>query len=472
MNYSKLSIKKLRELLTSGKLSSMELVDFFIKKIETEDDKIDSVLEIFSDARNLARKADERIKSGEQSSLLGIPFIIKDNILYKDHKASAASKMLENYTAPYSATVVSKLLEFGAIPIARANMDEFAMGSSTETSAFKITKNPHDLLRVPGGSSGGSAASVSAGFAPFALGTDTGGSIRQPASFCGVVGFKPSYGAVSRFGLIAMGSSLDQAGPLTKSVEDAEIVFKAIYGQDKNDATSVPDKFLKGKKEFKKIGVPRKFLQKGVDDMVLNVFADFEKKLEKAGFEIVDIELDAFEYALPSYYIIMPAEVSTNLARFDGLRYGTQIEGEDYKESFAKTRGALFGDEVKRRILLGTFVLSSGYMDAFYYKAQSARKFIKESLNKVFESVDVILTPTSPSPAFKIGEKISDPLQMYMADIFTVPVNITETPAISLPIVKQGQLPVGMQFIARKYDDFSLLEFAKKAEKVIQTLKS
>ncbi len=474
MDYSKLTISELKELLLEGKVSAYELTQFFLDKIKSEDEnKTDAFLEVFDDALQQAKLADEKIQKGESLPLLGIPFAIKDNILFKGKTASAASKMLENYVAPYSATVVKKLQDAGAIVIGHTNMDEFAMGSSTENSAFKITKNPHDLNRVPGGSSGGSAAAVAAGLTPFALGTDTGGSIRQPASFCGVYGLKPSYGAVSRFGLIAMGSSLDQAGPITKSAADLKLVFNAMYGQDLNDNTSVPEQFLdenKGKK-IKKIGVPRDFLKEGVSQDVLNRFEDALKQLKESGnYEIVDISLPSFKYALSAYYIIMPAEVSTNLARFDGLRYGLFKEGESYEESFKLSRAEGFGFEVKRRILLGTFVLSSGYMDAYYYKAVAAREKIRQELKEVFKTVDVIATPTTPDVAFKIGEKTSDPLEMYAADIFTVPVNIAKVPALSLPLAPvekdSASLPVGMQFMAPEFFDFPLLDFAEEFEKI------
>jgi len=472
MDFSHKNIAELRDLLKSGRTSAVELLDFFINKIKQEDaDQVDAFLEIFEDAEEQARLADERIKAGDDAPLLGVPVALKDNILYQGHIASAGSKILEDYVASYSATVVRKLQKAGAVIIGRTNMDEFAMGSSTETSAFKVTKNPNDPSRVPGGSSGGSAAAVAAGFVPFALGTDTGGSVRQPASFCGVVGFKPSYGAVSRFGLVAMGSSLDQAGPLTRTVSDTKLVFSILAGKDQNDATTMPLDMLQEHKthKVKKVGVPRAYMQEGVDAQVLDRFNEAMNTLRQEGFEVVDIDLPSFDYALSAYYIIMPAEVSTNLARFDGLRYGLQIEGESYEESFKKTRAAGFGREVKRRILLGSFVLSSGYMDAYYYKAIAAREKIRRELADLFKTVDIIATPTSPTPAFKLGEK-TDPLSMYAADIFTVPVNIAKVPAISVPVQpvsRDGaQLPSAVQFIAPEMHDFPLLDFAETFEKI------
>ncbi len=470
MDYHNLTIEELRKYLSDGKITAYELTDYFIGRIKKQDEQIGAFLEVFDQAYADAKEADKKIQSGENARLLGIPIALKDNILVQGQVASAASRMLETYEAVYSATVVRRLKEEGAIILGRTNMDEFAMGSSTENSAFQITKNPNDLSRVPGGSSGGSAASVAAGFAPAALGTDTGGSVRQPASFCGIYGMKPSYGAISRFGLIAMGSSLDQAGPLTKSVSDMKIIFDVLRGSDKNDSTTVPSDFLnKNKnKKIKTIGVPTKFLDKGVSKEVVDNFNESINYLKKQGYSIKEIELESFKYALSAYYIIMPAEVSTNLARFDGLRYGLHKDAKDYEESFKLSRSAGFGVEVKRRILLGSFVLSSGYMDAYYYKAIAAREYIKDELRKVFETVDAIITPTSPSPAFKIGAK-SDPLAMYAADIFTVPVNIAGVPAISCPSgfheVEGKKLPLAVQFIAPEYYDLPLLDLAESFEK-------
>jgi len=371
---------------------------------------------------------------------------------------------LENYVAPYDATVIKKLKEAGAIFLGRANMDEFAMGSSTENSAYGVTKNPHDETRVAGGSSGGSAAAVAADLALAALGSDTGGSVRQPASFCGLVGLKPTFGAVSRFGLMAMGSSLDQIGPLAKNVEDAEIIFNAICGQDLMDSTTIKSTTYNRQSITSRfiIGVPRDFLGEGVAPEVLKNFEAGLKKLEQAGVEIRDIELPNIRYSLPVYYIIMPAEISSNLARFDGVKFGPKISGDNLLEDYLKTRGQLFGKEARRRIILGTYVLSAGYYDAYYNKAIAVRKMIADDLKKIFDSgVNAIATPTTPMPAFKIGEKINDPLQMYLADIFTVTANITGVPAISIP---SGS--TGFQLQADWGREDILFEIGKKFEKI------
>ncbi len=465
------TIEELRKAMDEGVLSAVDVAKAYEENARNRNDEIHAYLEIFDDVEEQAQRADEMIKRGEIYPLTGIPIAIKDNILIKGRIASGASKILENYTASYDATVIQKLKEQGVVFIGRTNMDEFAMGSSTENSAFGETKNPHDTTRVPGGSSGGSAAAVSANMALVALGTDTGGSIRQPAALCGVVGFKPTYGAVSRYGAIAMGSSLDQIGPFARNARDAQMVFDAIKGSDFYDATSLSESTLKEPHKPKKIGVPRHFLTKGVDKEIMEAFEANLKKLEQNGYEIVDIELPSIEYALAVYYIVMPAEVSTNLARYDGIRYGVAKKGETLLDDYSKTRSNGFGDESRRRILLGTFVLSSGYADAYYRKAHAVRGQIREDFKKVFESgVDCIATPTTPTPAFKIGEKASDPLAMYAADIFTVPVNLTGVPAISVPMGKVdtdgASLPIGMQFIAPQYHDGDLFEMAKDFEKI------
>ena len=400
----------------------------------------------------------------EGKPLLGIPLAIKNNILIKDHLATAASKMLENYTAIYDATIIERLREAGAIFIGSANMDEFAMGGSTENSAFGVTRNPHDTDRVPGGSSGGSAAAVAASMVPAAIGTDTGGSVRQPASYCGLVGFKPTYGAVSRYGLMAMGSSLDQAGPLTHSVADAKLLHDVMAGVDPMDGTTIePDTYPTVEtKETYTFGVPKSFLAEGIDPDVLETFNTHVESLKAAGHKVVDIELPLFEKGLAAYYIVMPAEVSSNLARYDGIRYGhSTTEAKDLLEVYEKSRAEGFGSEVKRRILLGTHVLSSGYYDAYYGKAEIARRKMREELAGVFENVDMILTPTAPTPAFKIGEQ-EDPLSMYRQDVFTVPVNLTGVPAISFPmgtVQRDGKaLPVGVQYIAPHAGDERLFD--------------
>jgi len=416
--------------------------------------ELNAFLEIFNADDVAIEVAQKRIDASDESLLCGIPLAIKDNILIEGEVASAASKMLENYRATYDATVVKKLKEAGALFIGRTNMDEFAMGSSTEHSAFGPTKNPHDTSRVPGGSSGGSAAAVAASLCIAALGTDTGGSVRQPSAFTGLVGLKPTYGAVSRSGLIAMGSSLDQAGPLTKTVEDAEIIFNTIRGIDPLDSTTIPDGLhpahTVGKKM--KIGVLRQLLTKGVDADVLAAFDETLKKLKKEGHEVVDIELPTSAYALAAYYVVMPAEVSANLARLDGIRYGHAPRGETLLEDYVRARTEGFGAETRRRILLGTFVLSSGYIDAYYHKAQSARDILRKEYEEAFKTVDVIVSPTTPSPAFKFGEKTDDPVAMYLEDVFTITANLTGMPALSVPmgtVARDGvQLPVGIHLTA------------------------
>ena len=433
IDLSTLTIKKAHEGMVSGVFSAVELTTAYLEEIKKRDGDINAFREVFTDAIDQAKKADERFAlKKDVNILLGIPFSIKDNILIEGRKAGASSKILEGYVAPYDATVISKLKEKGVVFIGRVNMDEFAMGGSTENSAYGVTKNPHDLTKVSGGSSGGSAASVAGHFALVSLGSDTGGSVRQPASFCEVIGLKPTYGSVSRHGLMAMGSSLDVIGPVTQSVEDAEIVFDAIKGADKYDSTSVD---LKINKTFgKKIGIPKGLLDiGGIDEEVKKSFKDTVSKLEEAGYEISEVELPNLSYALPAYYVIMPAEVSSNMSRFDGVKYGVKKEGNTLLDDYLNTRGEGLGKEVRRRIMLGTYVLSSGYYDAYYAKANKLRDIMREDFKKVFEKVDAILTPTTPTPAFKIGDKTKDPLAMYLEDIFTVTANLVGIPAISVP---------------------------------------
>lgn len=468
MDLSKLTLKAARAALDKKDFSSVELTDAYLDAIKKKDDDVHAYLEVWdTTARAEALAADERIARGDASTLTGIPLGIKDNMLIEGRIVSAASKMLEQYRASYDATVTTKLKREGAVLLGRTNMDEFAMGSSTENSAFGVTKNPLDLTRVPGGSSGGSAAVVAANTALAALGSDTGGSIRQPASLTGLVGLKPTYGAVSRFGLIAMGSSLDQIGPLTKTVEDAEMLFGAIRGYDPNDSTSLPDSAESAKKP-RVIGVPRAFFAKGVDPDVL---AAFEKKLSLLagmGYELRDIELPTAPYGLAVYYIVMPAEVSTNLGRLDGIRYGHSVQAENIADVYMKSRGTGFGPETRRRVLVGTFVLSAGYADAYYRRAKAVRAKITEEFKGAFESgVDVIATPTTPTPAFKIGAK-SDPVAMYLQDLFTVPMNLTGNPAISVPcgtVERDGvSLPTGFQVIAPHRGEAALFAVGKDIE--------
>lgn len=469
MDLSSLTIAEARRALDAKEYTALELTESYLDAIAKKDGEIHAYLEVWADsAREEARAADALIALGKARPLTGIPIALKDNILIQGRHASAASKMLENYVASYDATVVEKLKAEGAVFLGRTNMDEFAMGGSTENSAFGVTKNPHDTSRVPGGSSGGSIAAVAAGMALAALGSDTGGSVRQPASLCGVVGMKPTYGAVSRFGLIAMGSSLDQIGPAARTVGDAATVYRAIAGHDPKDATSLRDVAATAR-TGKVVGVPRSFLAKGVDSDVLAAFEASLAKLQGAGYEVRDVELPSFEYALAVYYIIMPAEASTNLARFDGIRYGHSIQAEMIQDVYTKSRGSGFGPEVRRRILVGTFVLSSGYADAYYRRAKSVRELIRADLAKAFSSVDVVALPTSPTPAFKLGEK-ADPLAMYTADIFTVPVNLAGVPAVSIPagtVERDGTpLPVGFQLIAPHGGEETLFTIGEDVERV------
>ena len=432
-----LGIAEAKNLMSRGELSSRELLSAYQSEIKNKNPELNAYLEIFSDSFEAAEEIDENLKKGaEPRALEGIPFAIKDNILIKDKICSAGSRMLQNYTASYDAYVIEKLKEAGAIFLGRTNMDEFAMGSSTENSAFGISRNPYDVLRVPGGSSGGSAVAVAANMALAALGSDTGGSIRQPAGFCGLVGLKPSYGAVSRSGLIAMASSLDQIGPLAKTVDDAELVFNVIKGKDPKDASSVDydeqsDK--RGKKiddsKFK-IGVPKEFFGEGIDEDVRKITDDAIDTLKGLGHEIKEVHLPRAPYALAAYYIIVPAEVSANLARYDGVRYGLYKSGKDLIDDYFKTRALGLGREVKRRIILGTYVLSVGFRDAYYGRAGKIRMLIKKDFENVFKEVDALIAPVSPQPAFKIGEKINDPLAMYLEDIFLVPVNLAGVPAL------------------------------------------
>ncbi|MCR4285265.1 MAG: Asp-tRNA(Asn)/Glu-tRNA(Gln) amidotransferase subunit GatA [Candidatus Kaiserbacteria bacterium] len=464
-----MTITDLRKKFIEGSYTPLDAYTDMRKIIDTDDEDINAFIEVFDDARESAVMATLQYeKEGESTpTLLGMPIAIKNNILIKGKKTTAASKMLANYIAPYDATVITRLKEQGALFTGGTNLDEFAMGSSTENSAFGVTKNPIDRTRVPGGSSGGSGAAVAMGASVAALGTDTGGSVRLPASFCGIVGFKPTYGRISRHGLIAMGSSLDQAGTLTNSVRDSELLFDVLKGKDRFDATTIgEDTYPKVQvKEKYRIGIPRDFLQEGMDADVLEVFNANVSQLVSEGHEVVDVSLPLMKRGLAAYYIVMPAEVSSNLARYDGMRYGLRVEGEDLLQEYMKTRAEGFGAEVKRRILLGTYVLSAGYYDAYYGKAENVRTMMRAELNHVYETVDLIMTPTAPTPAFKIGEK-SDPLSMYLADIFTVPVNLTGVPAISVPggtVDRDGvQLPVGIQYIAPHVGDERLFDFGKK----------
>lgn len=473
MDFTKLKIKEIKDGLVKKEFSAIELCDFYLNQIQEKEKDIDAFLQIdIKGAKKQAQAIDEKILKGEDlGSLAGAPCAIKDAILVEGLNCTSGSKILENYKAPYNATCVERLKQQDAIILGKTNMDEFAMGSSTEHSAFKITKNPFDLKKVPGGSSGGSAACVSANEAVFALGSDTGGSIRQPASFCSIVGFKPTYGAVSRYGLIAYASSLDQIGPMAKNAQDCEEVFKVIIGQDSKDATSFRESnFVKNKNlEIKglKIGVAKEFFGEGLEAKTKEIIESVIGKLKTVGAKIVDISLPNIPFALACYYIIATCEASANLARFDGIRYGLSLPGENLLDIYLKTKGKGFGDEVKRRIMLGTFALSTGYYDAYYLKAKKVQALIKQDFKKAFEKVDFIITPTSPFPAFNIGEKIDDPLKMYLSDIYTVPVNLAGVPALSMPAGMDGILPVGLQIIGKHFSDFNILELAKLIEKIV-----
>jgi len=452
---NEMTIVEAARALRARECSVRELWGACFKTAKAKNPELHAFLEIFDADDEAIVSAQKRIDSGDESLLCGIPLATKDNILIEGKIASAASKMLENYRATYDATVIKKLKSAGALFLGRTNMDEFALGGSTENSAFGVTKNPHDITRVAGGTSGGSAAAVAANMAIAALGTDTGGSIRNPASYCGVVGLKPTYGAVSRSGIIAAVSSFDQVGPITKTVEDARIIFNTIRGIDTLDSTTIPENLYSQKIHTGKlrIGIPRSLLEnEGIDAEVKKTFNEALETMKSSGHTIVDIELSPADSALAAYYIINFAEVSTNLARFDGMRYGLSAhaglakQGETLLDDYKNSRTEGFGEETRRRILLGTFVLSSGYIDAYYRKANAARTQLTREFNKAFQEVDIIATPTMPTPAFKIGEK-NDPLSMYLEDIFTVTANLTGQPAISIPMNVNG-LPVGIHFTA------------------------
>lgn len=462
-----LSIHETRELLDSKEVSYKELAQTYLNRIDKVEDKVGALLKVMGDkALSKAEELDQN--SGQASLLTGIPCGLKDNICTQDIETTCASKMLSNFIPPYNATVVEKLEEEGSIILAKTNMDEFAMGSSTESSFFKKGHNPWDLDKVPGGSSGGSAASVAAGEVAFALGTDTGGSIRQPACFCGVVGLKPTYGLVSRYGAIAFASSLDQVGPITKDVRDSALVLNAIAGHDPRDTTSAKvapkdyTSFLTGDIKGLRIGVPKEYFQEGLNEEVEHAVKEAITFYKSMGAEIVDTSLPYTEYALSAYYIISSAEASSNMARYDGIHFGYQAEKFDnLLDLYKKSRSQGFGDEVKRRIMLGTYALSSGYYDAYYKKALQVRTLIKEDFDKVFKSCDIILSPTCPGTAFGLGERIEDPLAMYLLDIYTVPVNIAGLPAISIPCgFDKNNMPIGLQLIGRSFEEETVLNTA------------
>jgi aspartyl-tRNA(Asn)/glutamyl-tRNA(Gln) amidotransferase subunit A len=464
-----------------GDFTSVDLTKACLAQIKKADKKLKAFTLVTEElALAEAKRVDEKIKKGEKIGLLeGIPVAVKDNMAIDGVRTTAGSKILENYIATYDASVIKKLKDEGMIIIGRTNMDEFAMGSSTESSYFGPTKNPWDTSRVPGGSSGGSAVAAAADECIYALGSDTGGSIRQPASLCGVVGLKPTYGRVSRYGLLAMASSLDQIGPITKTVEDAAIVLEAISGKDKMDSTTVerldeePGWAVKDlKKSIKglRIGVPKEYFGSGMDPEVEQSVREAIKKLEELGAKITEVSLPHAKYGLAVYYILMPSEVSANLARFDGIRYGYSDQGgKNLLEVYLNSRHNGFGEEVRRRIMLGTYTLSSGYYDAYYLQAQKVRTLVKRDFDEVFKKVDCLVTPTSPLPAFKLGEKFGDPLTMYLADIFTVSINVAGVPAISIPCgLTKSNLPIGLQIIGQHFDEETILRAAYNYEQATE----
>jgi aspartyl-tRNA(Asn)/glutamyl-tRNA(Gln) amidotransferase subunit A len=499
MDLNKLTIKEARFKLDQREISSLELTEACLKQINKLDKGINACLLVCAqEARKEAKQADARLKQGEKGNLLGIPYLCKDNLMTKGIKTTAASKMLENYVAPYDARVIKKLKEAGAVLLGKTNLDEFAHGASTENSAFFPTKNPHDYSRVAGGSSGGSAAAVATDMCLFALGSDTGGSIRQPASFCGVVGLKPSYGRVSRFGLLSMTSSTDVVGPITKTIEDAEFVFAVISGHDNRDATTASDSHIQAAKNFVKhassrlserenkinnisknenklflgikIGLPQEYFSNNLDANIKEKIKNKINRLKELGAKVININLPHTKYGIPVYYIITPSEISSNLARFDGIGWGLKYkEATNLKEFYKKNRGFGFGPEVKRRIMLGTYALSAGYYDAYYKKAQAVRTLIIKDFNQAFKKVDFILTPTSPHPAFKLKTQIDDPLVMYLEDIFVTGASLAGLPALSMPagkvlLEKGREMPIGLQLIAPRFFDEELIAAAKIIE--------
>ncbi|MBO8137190.1 MAG: Asp-tRNA(Asn)/Glu-tRNA(Gln) amidotransferase subunit GatA [Desulfotomaculum sp.] len=469
MSLNQMTAHELHELMMKKEVSAEEITKAVYDRIDKVEDKVKSYITLTREqALETARKVDEKIAAGDKvPPLAGIPIAIKDNICTSGVKTTCASKILYNFVPPYNATVMEKLNSQQAVMVGKTNMDEFAMGSSTENSGFHVTRNPWDTERVPGGSSGGSAAAVAADECIAALGSDTGGSIRQPAALCGVVGMKPTYGAVSRYGLVAFASSLDQIGPFTKDVTDCALVLNAICGHDPMDSTSVkysvPDytQYLQNDVRGLKIGVPKEFMAEGLNPEVRKVVEEAIATLSNLGAVVEETSLPHTEYALPVYYIIAPAEASSNLARYDGVRYGYRsVEADDVVEMFMRSRSEGFGEEVKRRIMLGTYALSAGYYDAYYNKALKVRTLIKQDFDKAFEKYDLLLSPTAPGPAFKIGENIDDPVQMYLQDIFTLSVNLAGIPGISIPCGFVNGLPVGLQFMAKPFGEGTLLRAA------------
>jgi len=468
----RLSAAEIRRRVWARSVSAEEVTRAHLDRVAAVEPRLDALLAVLADrALERARQLDQTLGSSEPApALAGVPVVLKDILDVEGVPTTCGSRMLEGYRPPYTATAVARLEAQGAIVLAKANMDEFAMGSSTENSAYKKTRNPWDQERVPGGSSGGSAAAVASGMAPLALGTDTGGSIRQPAALCGVVGLKPTYGRVSRYGVVAFASSLDQVGPLARTVEDVALAASVLCGHDPNDATTstreVPDfvaASAAGPRGLR-VGVPWTFLERGVEEGALAAFRKALALLEGAGAQIVDVTLPHLKHAIATYYIVATAEASSNLARFDGVRYGQRRPAADLLGMYADSREQGFGPEVKRRIILGTFALSSGYYDAYYVRAQKVRTLIRRDFEAAFASCDVVATPTTPTPAFRLGEKTEDPLQMYLEDIFTVPANLAGIPGISVPCGLASGLPVGLQLLGRPFDEVTLLRAARTFE--------
>jgi aspartyl-tRNA(Asn)/glutamyl-tRNA(Gln) amidotransferase subunit A len=477
---NQLTISELASKLSKREVSSREAMQSCLDQIK----KVDGTVHAFlshddADALAQADAADKEISAGTthaQKPLLGIPIAIKDVLAVKNQPLNCASKILGNFISPYDATAIEKLKSAGAIIFGRLNMDEFAMGSSTENSAFGPTKNPWDTTRIPGGSSGGSAAAVAADECLASLGTDTGGSIRQPAALCGCVGLKPTYGRISRYGLVAFASSLDQIGPFTKDVRDSARLLEVMSGIDHRDSTSIPQPVpnyaaaLNGEIKGLKLGLPKEYMIGGMNPEVKAAVDTAVKQLAKLGAEIVEISLPHTDYAVATYYIVATAEASANLARFDGIRYGARVEGSTPDQLYCRTRGAGFGTEVKRRVILGTYVLSSGYYDAYYLRAQKVRTLIRQDFLNAFEKVDAIVTPTTPTPAFKIGEKSDDPLQMYLSDIFTISCNLAGIPGISVPcgFTTNPKLPIGLQFLGKPFGEETILKLAHAYEQTTE----
>jgi aspartyl-tRNA(Asn)/glutamyl-tRNA(Gln) amidotransferase subunit A len=463
------TIHELNAKLKKREISSVELTESVFARISAVEERLHSYITLCRESGlKEARRADERLKSGgDNSPLLGIPIALKDIFVTEGVLTTCSSKILGNFIPPYDGTAVKKLKASGAVIVGKTNMDEFAMGSSTENSTFAVTRNPWNVERVPGGSSGGSAAAVAADECIAALGTDTGGSIRQPAACCGIVGLKPTYGRVSRFGVIAFASSLDQVGPMTKDTMDCALMLEAIAGHDEADSTSVPTavpayaSYLNGDVKGLRVGLPKEYFIPGMQPLVEKAVHDAVRTLGRNGAEVVDVTLPYTEYAVAVYYIIATAEASSNLARYDGMRYGYRAQGKDLAETYFKTRQEGFGAEVKRRIMLGAYALSAGYYDAYYLKAQKVRALIKRDFEEAFKRCDVIITPTAPTTAFKIGEKTGDPLQMYLSDIFTISVNLAGLPGLSLPCgFDQDGMPIGMQIIGKHFDEATMLRVA------------